>query len=422
MILNKPITTLAGGLILVLASISCSSKADTRTTANPRSQDNVIASDRTASTHRTGPDDNRVTADRMVACADQKGDMTGSADCALSSRREGSARTGRDRTAYDSSTEAMAACASRTDAKGNVIYEDPTCPTRYRQPRQQMGSSYENVTWSQESAFFDRYIGNAVKHARAAEIAGNLGHAPEMRQHAQLSLEQANEAQRAGNVPGLNEGINSLREALNAPMTANRTGTDDNRSASDRMAPCADQKGDTTGSVDCEAQNRRMGDDRTGSDRTAYDSPAGAMAACASRTDVKGNVIYDDPACPARFRQPQSASLQDATALVRDARIRLSQAGGMRPTDTRPIGALVVNTNSTAGTRARTVKGELIGDEASSASSRLDGGHHYILRDRNGKDITILLPQDMGRNVRAGDKVEAQVDSAGRVLTISKDQ
>lgn len=349
MILNKPITTLAGGLILVLASVSCSSRADTRTTANPRSQDNVMASDRTASrgdraaasndritsADRMASSDRRTPTDRIVPCADQKGDMTGSSDCASSSPRVGDSRTGRDRSANDSSTEATAACASHTDAKGNVIYEDPTCPTRYRQPRQQMGSSYENVTWSQESAFFDRYIGRAVKHARAAEIAGNLGQATEMRQHAQMSLEQANEARRAGNVPGLNEGISSLREALNAPLTANRTGSEDNRSTSDRMAPCADQKGDTTGSLDCEAQNRRMGDDRMGSDRTAYDSPAGTMAACASRTDAQGNVIYDDPACPARYRQPQSASLQDATALVREARIKLSQAGGMRPTDTR---------------------------------------------------------------------------------------
>ena len=347
MILNKPITTLAGGLILVLASVSCSSKADTRATAHPRSQDNVMASDRTAShgdraaasndrsADRMASSDRRTPTDRIVPCADQKGDMTGSSDCASSSPRVGDGRTGRDRSTNDSSTEAMAACASHTDAKGHVIYEDPACPTRYRQPRQQMGSSYENVTWSQESAFFDRYIGRAVKHARAAEIAGNLGHATELRQHAQLSLEQANEARRAGNVPGLTEGITSLREALNAPLTANRTGTENNRSASDRMAPCADHKGDTTGSLDCEAQNRRMGDDRMGSDMTAHDSHAGTMAACASRTDAQGNVVYDDPACPTRYRQPQSASLQDATALVRDARIKLSQAGGMRPNDTR---------------------------------------------------------------------------------------
>lgn len=73
------------------------------------------------------------------------------------------------------------------------------------------------------------------------------------------------------------------------------------------------------------------------SDRTAYGSSAGAMAACPSRTDSRGNVIYDDPTCPSRYRQSQSTSLHDAMGHVRDARISLSQAGGMRPTDTRII-------------------------------------------------------------------------------------
>jgi len=41
-----------------------------------------------------------------------------------------------------------------------------------------------------------------------------------MLQHAQLSLDQAKQAQRAGNVPGLNEGIIVLREALSLPPGA----------------------------------------------------------------------------------------------------------------------------------------------------------------------------------------------------------
>lgn len=146
------------------------------------------------------------------------------------------------------------------------------------------------------------------------------------------------------------------------------------------------------------------------------------MAACASRTDAKGTVIYDDPTCPTRYRQPHSASLQDATAHVRDARIRLSEAGGMRPIDTRAPGTLARNTSSMAGAQARTVKGELIGDEASSASSRFDGGKHYLVRDRNGNDTPISLTQGMSQTVAVGDRVQAQVDADGRVLAISKDQ
>lgn len=115
-----------------------------------------------------------------------------------------------------------------------------------------------------------------------------------MLQHAQLSLDQTKQAPHARNVPGLNEGIIALREALSLPP---------------------------------------------------------------------------------------GASVQDATAHVRDARIKLLQAGGMRPIAPQTTGALAVNTNSMTGAQARTVKDGLIGDEASSASARFDGGHHYILRD-----------------------------------------
>ena len=66
-----------------------------------------------------------------------------------------------------------------------------------------MGSSDQNVNLTRESAFFDRYIGKSVKHAREAEIAGEHGNSIEMTQHANLALAEAKLAQRAGNVPGL---------------------------------------------------------------------------------------------------------------------------------------------------------------------------------------------------------------------------
>jgi hypothetical protein len=77
-----------------------------------------------------------------------------------------------------------------------------------------MGSSYENVRWTQESAFYDRYADKAVKHAREAEVAGNQGHVPEMLRHAELSLDQAKEAQRAGRHPDLDAGISALRDTI----------------------------------------------------------------------------------------------------------------------------------------------------------------------------------------------------------------
>ena len=426
MIHRKHIMTVVGGLIFVLVSTSCSSKAPMRTTRSSSTQDgsppanrvtpaDQATTERPVPTDRRGAGDNAFDSNRVVGCADQKGDMTTSPDCGTRNRPIEGDRAANDRTAYPGG--GMTACTSRTDAKGNVIYDDPACPARYRQSRQQMGSSYENVQLSRESAFFDRHIEKAVKHAREAEIAGNQGHEPEMLQHAQLSLERAKEAQRAGNVPGLNEGIIELREALSMSQRSNRTAVADNRLPSDRAVPCAEQRGDAMGSADCDSRNRRLGDDRTDLDRTAY--PAGGMTACTSRTDANGNVIYDDPTCPTRYRQSPGSSLQNATAHVRDARINLSQAAGMRPSDTRVPGAVTAGTGSMAGAQARTVKGKLIGDES---FSRADGWSHYLLRDRNGTDTPITLTQDMTRNMRTGDMVEAQVDSEGHVLAITKDQ
>ena len=70
-----------------------------------------------------------------------------------------------------------------------------------------------------ENPFFIRFIEKAVKHAREAEIAGNLGQAQELLVHARESLDLAREAQRAGSVPGLNEGIAFLRKVFGPPIS-----------------------------------------------------------------------------------------------------------------------------------------------------------------------------------------------------------
>ena len=65
-----------------------------------------------------------------------------------------------------------------------------------------------------ENPFYWLHIEKSVEHARNAEIAGNRGEILELRTHAEMSLLQAKEAQRAGNVAGLNEGIANLKKAL----------------------------------------------------------------------------------------------------------------------------------------------------------------------------------------------------------------
>lgn len=369
--------TVMGGLSLLLVLSACSSASKTRTAANPPAGSGDTVTDRrtiddrgtsydpmdrmTAQnqmpTERQVPHDRFGTGDgRVVPCADDKGDMTASSDCAPRNRdrvgdRQADTRAGlaaacssrtdaqgnfvyddpacpdryyQDRAAYD---RTAGTCASRIDAKGNIVYDDPACPNR----RRQMGSSFENVRWTQESAFYDRYADKAVKYARQAEIAGNQGHVPEMLRHAELSLDQAKEAQRVGHQPDLDAGIVALREAITFGQTSQ--------------------------------------------------APAAASS-------------------------------------IRDARIKLSRAAGIQPVDVRPVNELG---SATARPRTQTVRGELARNTRPTAGG-VTGGEHYILRDRQNREVPIALSPEMSRQVQIGDVVEAQVDSNGQVTSISKAQ
>jgi hypothetical protein len=385
--------TVMGGLSLVLILSACSSgaksrKADTTTQARSNvstshdptdrmtapqasATERPVPSDRlgTGDSRAAGQTSDRLTTggtadDRVVPCADAKGDMTGSIDCDKMNRTNQGDRTA---TLSDRSPEIAAACASRVDAQGNTIFDDPACPDRYRQQvgsgyydegfatacpshlnekgkvvyedpscpgryRRQMGSSYENVNWTQESAFYDRYAGNAVKHVREAEIAGNHGHVPEMLRHAELSLDQAKEAQRAGHHPDLDAGIDALRQTI------------------------------------------MLG---------------------------------------------QSNQVPGAASSVREARVRLSRAAGIKVRDTRPASELARPAGTGAGAGTQTIKGELSRNEN---SSKVGGGEHYVVRDSQNREMPISLSPELSRQVQVGDMVEAQVDSNGQVTSITKAQ
>lgn len=378
--------TVMGGLSLVLLLSACSSGAKSRKAdAQARATSDVAANrdsgydrgtsydptDRMtppqqASTERAVPNDRLGTGDgrqswdvtpedRIVPCADAAGDMTASMECD---------RLNRDRAdrmgLSDRSPEIAAACKSRTDAQGSVVFDDPACPNRYRRTvsdsvatacashrdakgklvyddpacpsrhRRQMGSSYENVRWTQESAFYDRYTDKAVKHAREAEIASNQGHVPEMLRHAELSLDQAKEAQRAGRHPDLDAGISALRDTISLG-TANQ---------------------------------------------------------------VPG-----------------------ATSSIREARVRLSRAAGMPVRDTRPANELARPISQRGS--SHTIKGELARSERAAGTA---GGEQYVVRDKQNREMPISLSPEMSQQVQVGDVVEAQVDPNGQVTSITKAQ
>jgi hypothetical protein len=379
--------TVMGGLSLMLVLSSCSSGAKSRKAdANPRAGSDVVAdrgsgydrgtsydpTDRMtapdqASTERAVPFDRTGTGnngrtwnvtpeDRIVPCADATGDMTASMECDRLNR-ERAERMGLS----DRSPEIAAACPSRTDAQGNVIFNDPACPQRYRRtvsdnlaaacpshrerdkmvyddpdcPTRhrrlaQSGSSFENVRWTQESAFYDRYADKAVKHAREAEVASSQGHVPEMLRHAELSLDQAKEAQRAGHHPDLDAGISALRDTI----------------------------------------------------------------------------IFG-----------VSNQVPGATSSIREARIRLSKAAGMPTRDTRPGNEFAKPISQRGSTH--TIKGELA---RSNRPVGTTGGEQYVVRDNQNREMPISLSPEMSRQVQVGDVVEAQVDSNGQVTSISKAQ
>jgi Small metal-binding protein len=374
--------TVMGGLSLVLLLSACSSGAKSRKADTQARASSDVAADRSSgydrgtsydptdrmtsatasSTERPVPSDRLGTGDRyawdatpedrIVPCADAAGDMTASMECDRLNR-ERADRMGLS----DRSPEIAAACKSRTDAQGSVVFDDPACPNRYRRTvsdsvaaacashrdakgklvyddpacpsrhRRQMGSSYENVRWSQESAFYDRYTDKAVKHAREAEIAGNQGHVPEMLRHAELSLDQAKEAQRAGHHPDLDAGISALRDTI----------------------------------------------------------------LLGSGNQVPG-----------------------ATSSIREARVRLSRAAGMPVRDTRPANELA-RPMSQRG--PQTIKGELARSERATGTT---GGEHYVVRDSQNREMPISLSPEMSRQVQVGDVVEAQVDPNGQVTSITK--
>lgn len=211
----------AGSFLLMFASASYAADMPAEATVNPTPEvaanppaeataapaDATVTPPADASTTPQPQVASEMPADARASSAEMAADpcASGSSDCDKLKRK----------VSIDKTTKASAAvCTSHMDAKGTVIYDDPTCPAR-------MGGAVVTDAGSvyliRENPFFNLHIEKAVDHAKAAEIAGNQGQAADLMEHAQMSLMQAKEAQRAGNVAGLNEGIISLREALRLP-------------------------------------------------------------------------------------------------------------------------------------------------------------------------------------------------------------
>ena len=192
-------------------------------------------------------------------------------------------------------------------------------------------TSPEQIYLIRDNPFFNLHIEKAVNHAREAEIAGNMGESVVLLEHTKMSLMQAREAQRAGNVPGLNEGIANLKKALNLPQSLAQTspvssamGTADPR--------CIDELQRECGGV--EPGGGRI--------QQCFDDKINNFSPMCQEKLKEGKAATAASITQTRHEQSVSgtertdAAVRSATDAVREARKNLSEAGGLKYKEIKP--------------------------------------------------------------------------------------
>ena len=185
-----------------------------------------------------------------------------------------------------------------------------------------VASSPNEIYLIRENPFFGLHIEKAVQHAREAEIAGNMGEAEVLLEHARISLMRAHEAQRAGNVPGLNEGIANLKKAVSlstwVPQASAQTpAAEVPKSSAQTPAAEVPQPSMQTSPADIQASTQTPSAEMP--QPSTETSPAQA-------TSVKAQ----------SGTQRADASLRSATDAVREARKNLSEAAGLKYKEIKP--------------------------------------------------------------------------------------
>ena len=165
-------------------------------------------------------------------------------------------------------------------------------------------SSPQQVYLIRENPFFGLHIEKAIQHAREAEIAGTMGESEVLLEHARISLMQAREAQRAGNVPGLNEGIANLKKAVSLPTWVPQASTQ----TSSAELPQA--------STQIPSADPPQAEMPQASTQTPSAQPNGQKALTGT--------------------QRAESAVRSATDLVREARKNLSEAGGIKYKELQP--------------------------------------------------------------------------------------
>jgi len=191
----------------------------------------------------------------------------------------------------------------------------------------------QSVYRIKDNPFFSLHIDKSIEHARAAEIAGNMGQSAELLEHAQMSLMRAKEAQRAGNVPGLNEGIANLRKALKLPLWLTQGSTQASASSAQGVDPqCIDEL------------ERQCGEVQPGSGRIqqCFDDKINNFSPMCQEKLKEGKAAIAAAILGNRHEKALSgtpreeAAVRSATDSIREARKNLSQAAGKKYVEIKP--------------------------------------------------------------------------------------
>ena len=451
--------TVMGGLSLVLVLSACSSGSKSKTTSAPPSGDMSRSDDtrRGAQPTISPPTDlprSDVVTDR------------GTSRRALPDQAERAKLS-------DRSPQIAAACPSRTDAQGTVVFEDPTCPDRYRSQLGNTGNTSERdralaaacssrpdangkIIYD-DPACPDRYRRQAAAMSSIREARVRLSRA--------AGIKVWDTAPGAGTKTGTQVSPSSAQGVDPQCIDELERQCGEVQPGSGRIQQCFDDKINNfspmcqeklkegkaaiaaailTNRHDKEVSGNASDSRQTGT-KADY---AGVDPRCPSTIDAKGKVAYADAGCAERYRfQTKENAFYDRYAdkaakharaaeiaanegnmpdMIEDAELSLDHAKEARRASNNPdlaagIAALrqsiaLAQTNevpgSRVGNRAQTVKGEL--------SRSAGGGEQYVVRDSQNREMPITLSPEMSRQVQVGDVVEAQVDSNGQVTSISK--
>jgi len=403
--------TVMGGLSLILVLSACSSGSKSKTASAPPSGDMSRSDDmRRGATPTISPP---IDLPRSDVVTDR-----GTSRRALPDQAERARLS-------DRSPEIAAACPSRADADGKVVFDDPTCPDRYRR---QMGTAAAGDATGLATTCPSRVDANG-------KVIYDDPTCPDRYRRQTGTTAESGPA-------GLEAACPSRLDTNGKVIYNDPTCPDRYRRQAGALSSIREARVRLS-----RAAGIKVWDTAPGAGTNNY---AGVDPRCPSTIDAKGKVAYADAGCAERYRfQTKENAFYDRYAdkaakharaaeiagnegnmpdMIEDAEWSLDHAKEARRASNNPdlaagIAALrqaiaFGQTNEVPGARvgpsAQTIKGEL--------SRSAGGGEQYVVRDSQNREMPISLTPEMSRQVQVGDVVEAQVDSNGQVTSISKAQ